>query len=1200
MSGLEKPSSPFKHGIFQNLGLRKWLAKDDLSCDIQEPSQFDSSSSLRLLPEDFDPHSCPNDNIDIDQDNPNGDSLSQLCDEIYDSPRPPRFGNINIGLPRATTFKRQNSERRDRLLTSSPYDQHQRESSEDGHSDVPIPRSTSPLPLSPAGQPVPTLPFDDVVPQSSENIDEGYIPSHLELSPNTSSDPDQQPDLPSNSGSETGQNGQAPETLPHNILQQELDSKWILNLSMRFRDKSDREKFFVTFAETPNRWRKVTVSCDYRNAEPGSLEEDLKRLQYHRDKNAQIWESIRESVDEIQFFDTVTNLRLETLEGQLHVHVNEDVNEVITYPPISSVDYLNPMYIPETHLDFEAHLSGFVYRVKYNGKDYVKKEITGPETTEEFLYEVHALHALLDCENVIDFIGIVVDETGTLVKGLLIDVAEKGALADLFYDEKGNIKWERRVKWAKQVISGLADIHEAGFVQGDFTVSNVVVDINDDAKIIDINRRGCPIGWEPPEFIQKLENKQRISMYIGVKSDLYQLGMTLWAIAMEEDEPGRRPRPINIPPDADVPGYFREIIEICMSENPKHRLAAKDLLAKFPHVEVSHNAEDADAIEPQPAAAPPSGNDFGLLNQLHGDKVHASPLPISKSSQAFNQDQAIIPPSNSMDGLYYVDTDSDLPCHQEDNNNQVFFDDPYKITFPHCVKQDNTLVGIHSAPGITQMVRESSNHAADAISGLAVMGFQGTEHNPKSRSLDSASSATPVDLSIVPQDLNCIGTHPSVSLQGHFLSTTDFIPLEDLASEGDILHEAYLDDFTRSDPRMDGRLKASPKPPKPKRADVELLQSELPINPAFKDPAVSSMILSLRISHLISPDLQPEFTNDLMASILPINPAFKDQLPSDLMPLLHRQHRNSQFSSPNPQPVFANDLLTSTLPLNPAFKDTLPSDLIPLLPYQPQASQLSSPNSQPVSDNLMTSILPINPAFTDLLMPLLHYQGRPSQYISPQHDSQLSSYDDLLTSMLPINPTFRDPLSSNPLPVLHPCQPSQDILPSPNDSRDMFDDDLLTSILPINPPHRENTTEPMSDSRTLCMHSNGNLISSELPANPHQGDVQIGEATEVGISGPGPDKTPSSYSSPVALPRLEEYQDETNKSSPQKIEPEDDLFASQLPINPAYVNSGLLPEYNSTSSSNLPTLPTANPAPDYSYISDLFKSALPINPAVRS
>lgn len=123
-------------------------------------------------------------------------------------------------------------------------------------------------------------------------------------------------------------------------LRDELDTRWILNLSMHFRDKSDREKFFVTYAETPNHWRRVTISCDYRNAEPGSLEMDLKELQFQRDKSMQIYESIRDSLPEIQFYDTVTNLKLETTDGRLHVHVTEDVNEIIPYPPRYTVAHI--------------------------------------------------------------------------------------------------------------------------------------------------------------------------------------------------------------------------------------------------------------------------------------------------------------------------------------------------------------------------------------------------------------------------------------------------------------------------------------------------------------------------------------------------------------------------------------------------------------------------------------------------------------------------------------------------------------------------------------------------------------------------------------------------------------------------------------------------------------------------------------------
>ena len=209
-------------------------------------------------------------------------------------------------------------------------------------------------------------------------------------------------------------------------IQNELETKWISNLSMQFRDRTPREKFFVTYAETPTKSRSVTISCDYRNAPPDSLEEELKGLQSQRDKSAAIYEAIRDSLPDVKFFDTVTNLKLETMEGGLHVYVTEDVNEV-------------------------DHFSQIAFDV--------------------IPWERH-------------------------------DV----------------IPWEERQRWAKQIVHGLSNIHEAGFVQGDFTLSNIVIDENDEAQIIDINRRGCPVGWESPEMVPLVESGQRLSMYNGVKS----------------------------------------------------------------------------------------------------------------------------------------------------------------------------------------------------------------------------------------------------------------------------------------------------------------------------------------------------------------------------------------------------------------------------------------------------------------------------------------------------------------------------------------------------------------------------------------------------------------------------------------------------------------------------------------------------------
>jgi hypothetical protein len=108
-----------------------------------------------------------------------------------------------------------------------------------------------------------------------------------------------------------------------------------------------------------------------------------------------------------------------------------------------------------------------------------------------------------------------------------------------------------------------------------------VIDEDDNALIIDINRRGCPVGWEPPELVKFIKSGQRIRMCIGVKTDLYQLGMVLWALAEEVDEPELVERPL--PPASDeIPEYYRNIVETCLRDRPQGRASAKELLRRFP------------------------------------------------------------------------------------------------------------------------------------------------------------------------------------------------------------------------------------------------------------------------------------------------------------------------------------------------------------------------------------------------------------------------------------------------------------------------------------------------------------------------------------------------------------------------------------------------------------------------------------------
>ncbi|KAH8173301.1 protein kinase domain-containing protein [Sarocladium implicatum] len=572
------------------------------------------------------------------------------CEAVSPRPGSSRRASYNVvpGLPRAQTFKRQQSEQRTHLEPVQPTPDERRALSMDrrsiGRQHSPIshvlfdnPRTSAPGILGPSSH-SPHNPDSmnayrmDSRPRRADGSEKRpETLAHLDDHTATFHDVEDQNNVPpmteSHSVADSGYEDD-------DIIARELDTKWILNLSMHFRDRSKREKFFVTYRQEPHTWRRVTISLDYRNAPPDSLESQLDRTRYQRDKNAKIYEAIRESLDDIQFYDTVTNLKLQTSDGRLFVHVMEDGNEIIHYPPVREIRHLNCTQVPESAIVFDSHMSGFVYKVKVGGTTLIKKEIPSPETVDEFLYEINALNALRDSENVIDFYGVVVDDRSQLVKGLLIDYADQGTLIDILYDHRENhveLPWATREKWARQIVQGLADVHESGFVQGDFTLSNIVITKDNDARIIDINRRGCPVGWEPPEAAALIESGHRIGMYIGVKSDLYQLGMVLWAMAVLEDEPEMRGRPLFLEPEDNVPDWYRQVTEICLSPDPRSRSQAVVLLHTFPPLQMRSEPAPRPTIQwsstlrpSDPARSPSEERRSGLVGQSSSDWSHVS------------------------------------------------------------------------------------------------------------------------------------------------------------------------------------------------------------------------------------------------------------------------------------------------------------------------------------------------------------------------------------------------------------------------------------------------------------------------------------------------------------------------------------------------------------------------------------------------
>lgn len=269
------------------------------------------------------------------------------------------FRKVVPGLPRAQTFKRQQSEQRDHLQPVQPTPAERRAASVDRRMHATnsasasqvglgvgtaalLPRSSAPnfhhhhhfgrsSHISHADSSVPSLP---AIPQEDATGNRGLngheLEQELDRIHNDQNRLLRAPGLSHAHGSDVAVSDCDAHSITssqyHNMIHDELEKIWILNLSMHFRDKSKREKFFVTYRQNESLWRRVTISLDYRDAQEGSLEEELVDIKFQRDKSSRIYEAIRDSLGDIQFYPTVTNLKLQTTDGRLHVHVVEDVN----------------------------------------------------------------------------------------------------------------------------------------------------------------------------------------------------------------------------------------------------------------------------------------------------------------------------------------------------------------------------------------------------------------------------------------------------------------------------------------------------------------------------------------------------------------------------------------------------------------------------------------------------------------------------------------------------------------------------------------------------------------------------------------------------------------------------------------------------------------------------------------------------------
>jgi hypothetical protein len=232
------------------------------------------------------------------------------------------------------------------------------------------------------------------------------------------------------------------------------------------------------------------------------------------------------------------------------------------------------------------------------------------EQIDSVLYHLQVLHCLRGSSRICPFIGVVIDEEAGVVKSFLAEMPAKGSLSGMILhntDLGTPISLERRVRWCKEIIEAVAQVHEKGFVVGnlgDYFKNDIAIDGEDSAVLVRFEKSfkydsiDCT-GLLPPEYLPKQAIGGKISA--TPHTDIYQLGLLLWWIASQTGSrrlfceffgwPAEENTfcikshtdSIQLPPLGElVPQYLKDVIAACRTENPYHRPAAWELLEMFP------------------------------------------------------------------------------------------------------------------------------------------------------------------------------------------------------------------------------------------------------------------------------------------------------------------------------------------------------------------------------------------------------------------------------------------------------------------------------------------------------------------------------------------------------------------------------------------------------------------------------------------
>jgi hypothetical protein len=158
---------------------------------------------------------------------------------------------------------------------------------------------------------------------------------------------------------------------------------------------------------------------------------------------------------------------------------------------------------------------------------------------DEDLYVLRALHCLEGRPGATPFVSIILDDDNRIINGFLFELPAKGRIFEVIVRAENSgkpVALERREKWCRQIVQGVAEVHAKGFViglLGGALKYRVGINGDDNAVLYEFFERiflydKATIALLPPEYDRSTLAKGSIAAL--PQTDIYQLGLVLWRI----------------------------------------------------------------------------------------------------------------------------------------------------------------------------------------------------------------------------------------------------------------------------------------------------------------------------------------------------------------------------------------------------------------------------------------------------------------------------------------------------------------------------------------------------------------------------------------------------------------------------------------------------------------------------------------------